>query len=518
MAINLTGLPIDSPLARVAREFRYAQGEFGISSPGRAIVLVGNKLSAGSETVETLGAPIADTNDCFARFGRRSEIAWMYRALRMVAPQATVSAIAVAENGSAAAASVVFTFTTTADAASAIRIEWGGQRWEVGVASGDTAIVQAAAVAAKINADPDVPFTAAVGSSPNDHKVTVTTSNLGPRSGQLLAALRLSYVTTIATTVSKGSVTAGTGADDVTNALAALATTTIYYHVPSCTATSGVTATDSGVGEYCQFIRAQSAPDVGKDCQVLFGLDASASEAAAVATSTAANLVRAAFYRTEDNDWPSWMVAAHMAGVRWLKEQGYPSASLTGYANGDTTPFAIPDPYDKSKRPSSTAATTDLNNGVTPVMFTPGGAPYLNRAVTSYSVLPGTSSKDYRARESHIPSALDAAWAYVYSRWAAIKQPNIAGDPVAGARPLKGFNTPGGVKRLILSAIDVLTSAACPFDNMPILDPDPAAVKRMKDSVYVEQRADGIGVSVSWEPVRHDNKDDFLILQGGPAY
>lgn len=514
MALSLTGIPADSPLARVSREFRYAQGEFGTSSPGRAIVLVGNKTSAGSETLDTLGEPIQDTADCYARFGRRSEVAWMYRALRRVAPTATVSAVAVTEGSGAAAATVDFTFATAASGVSTIRIDWGGERLEVGVASGDAAATQATAVNAKINANPDLPFTASVSSA----VLTVSAANLGPRHTQVLNSLRISYAVTVATTVSKGSVTAGTTADDFTAALAALANTTIYYHVPACTATSGVTATDNGVGEYCEFIRTQSAPAVGKDQQVIFGLDATQSEGTAVATSSVANLVRAHFYRTKSNDWTSAMVAAHMAGVRWLKEQAYPAASLTGYANGDATPFGIPDPFDKSNRPTATAATADLNNGVTPIMFTPAGGAYLNRDVTSYSVIPGTSTKDYRAREGHIPSTLDAAWAYLLGRWMATKQPNIAGDPLRGARPIKGFNTPGGMKRLVNSAIDVLSSSASPFDNMPILDPDPAAVARMKASVFVEQRADGIGVSVSWEPVRHDNKDDFLILQGGPAY
>jgi phage tail sheath gpL-like len=514
MALSLLGIPADDPKARIAREFRYAQGESGTGSPGRAIVLVANKTAAGSEPVETLGEPIQDINDCFVRFGRRSEIAHQYRALRMVAPRATVYAVAVAENGTAAASTVTFTFATAATGSSTLRIDWGGRRLEVGIASGDSANAQAAAFNAKVNADPDLPFSGSV----SNGVATITTANLGPRSAQLLNALRVYYAVNVGTTVSKGSVTAGTGADDYTNALAALGTTSIYYHAPACTAVSGVTATDGGVGQYCQFIRDQAAPAVGKDQQVIFGLDCTQSQGTAVATSSAANLVRAGFYRVQANDWTSAMVAAHMAGVRWLKEQAYPAASLTGYANGDGTPFAIPDPYDKTKRPSSTEVTADLNNGVTPICFTPLGGPNLDRGITSYSVLPGTANKDYRARESHIPSAEDAAWEYLYQRWSTTRQPNIAGDPRPGARPMKGFNTPGGMKRLVNSAIDVLTSSASPFDNMPILDPDPAAVQRMRDSVYVEQRADGIGVSVNWEPVRHDNKDDFLILQGGPAY
>ncbi len=511
--MNLTGIAADDPRSRVAREFRFAQGDATGNVPGREIVLVGNMLSAGSETVEKLGNYIQDSNDCYARFGRRSPIAWMYRTLRMVAPGARVRAIAV-ENGGGSSASVDFTISTTADADSVIRVEWGGKRLEVGVSSGDDETVQAAAVNGKVNADPDLPFSSGVSGG----VVTFTASAAGPNGDFIMNAVRVYYVTTMASTVSKGSVSAGSVADDYTNALAELARADIYYHVPECTASAGVTGTDGGVGQYCAFVRSESSPSVGKQLQVIFGLDCSQSEGTSVATSSAANAVRAAFYRVHGSDWTPAMVAAHMAGVRWLKEQAYPAASLTRYANGDATPFFIPDPFDKSNRPSATEVIADLNNGVTPICFDANGSPLINRAATSYSVLPGTANKDYRARESHIPSAEDAAWEYLAVRWGAIAQPNVCGSLAVGAKPLAKFNTPDDMIKLIHSVIDVLSSNQSPYDNTPILDPTPSVVAAMKASIAVETRADGFGVSVDFEPVRHNNKQDFLINQGGPAY
>lgn len=519
MSLALTGVSVTDPKARILREFRYAQGDASGQVAGRDIVLVANMTSAGTETVETLNAPIQDFNDCFTRFGRRSAMALLYRAVKKVAPQAIVWGVAVAENGAATASSVTFTFTTTADGPSTISVEWGTNilnYLQVVVGSGDTAIAQAAALAAAINANPDVPFTAVQQAPTNDHKVTVTCSNKGPRGDFIVNALRVRYLTPIATGVAKSAITPGAGADDITNALAALARQSIYYHAAECTAVTTVTVADGGVGQYCDYIRTQSSPSNGKDQILCVGVDGTQANGTAVAVSSAANLVRASFYRVHGSDWTPGMVAAHLAGVRWLKRQAYPAASLTGYTNADGTPFLPPDPFNKSNRPTASEMSADLNNGVTPIEFTAQGVARLNRGITSYSLIPGTSTKDYRAREDHIPEVLDAAWEYLQLRWLTTRQDNITGDPPKGGRPLKGFNTPARMRSLVFSVIDVLSSTACPFNNTPILDPE--AVDAMRASVYIEERPDGFGVSVDWQAARHDNKDDFLILQGGAAY
>ncbi len=99
-----------------------------------------------------------------------------------------------------------------------------GRSTTVSVETGDTAITQAAAFAAAINdwEDSGMPFTAAAGSNPNDHIVTVTTANLGTRSEYVLSQLRARYQTSVTTTVTKAAVSAGTNDDDFTAAYAAV--------------------------------------------------------------------------------------------------------------------------------------------------------------------------------------------------------------------------------------------------------------------------------------------------------
>lgn len=513
MTSSLTGLAAD-PRPRIAREFKFAQGNSTGASNDRPVIFVANKTSDGSETVETLGAPIADEADCIARFGKRSEIHWMYRACTMVDRTASISAIAVAENGTATAATVVFTFTTTADDVSTIAIEWATERILVGVSSGDTAIAQAAAVAAAINAQPYLPFTAAQGNAPNDHKVTVTMSQLGPRGDFVLNALRVRYLKTIATTVAKAAITSGTGADDVANAIDALSAE-FYYHVPSCTANTTVTTSDGGVGEYIQAIRDRALPTVGYDEQAVFGLDCTQAQATSVAISSAANSVYASFFRVESNDWPPWMVAAHCAAVKRSQEVVYPAANLAGYTQTDSTTFAIPDPYDKTDRPTVAEIKADLNNGITPIAFTSNGQSYIVRQITSYNVL-SSGLKDYRAREGHIPSVVHFFWEELLRRYAAQRQPNIAADPPKGVKPIPGYDYPRSVKALIYRTIDDLAGE---FSNQKaLLDSSPDAIQRMKDSTTVTLQNGGFFVNVLVEPVVHNLFDDFLISQGGNAY
>ncbi len=517
MSLNLTGIDPFSPSPRIAREFRFAQGPSTGSGNGRPILLVGNKLSGGSEAVETIGEPIANEADCYLRTGQRSEIAWMYRAAIQADPTATYYFCAVAENGSATASDVTFTFATTATAATNIIIESMGETLTVGVSTGDTAIVQAAAVALKITQNPDLPFSAAQQAPANDHKVKLTCVGLGPRGDYIMNRVRIRYSTSAGTTVAKGAVTAGTGADDVTLACSsAIAMKEFFYHAISQTAVTTVTASDNGLGEYIDFIRAQAAPSVGKQQLVCAGLDCAQSLRTAVGVSSASNSAYAILVGVENNDWMPWMIAAHVVAAKRLQEMRYAGASLAGYTNSDTTPFKIPAPYSAGDAPTETEIAADLNNGITAIRFTPQGAAVIVRQICAYNYVPGTSAKDYRTREGHIPSVIFYAWEELKRRWMVIKQSNVTEDQPAGAKPLKGFNTPKTMRDLVNSVIDDLSGNNCPSDNTAILDP--AAVPAMKASVFVETRPGGFGVSVNWQPVRHDLFDDFLILQGGPGY
>ncbi len=512
MTSTLTGIG-DSPIPRVAREFAFAQGSSVGAGTGREVVLVGNKTSDGTETVTTLGTAILSQADCDARFGARSEIRWMYAAFVSVDQGATIKAIAVVESAGTAA-SVTFTFVTAASALTTMFIDWGGFRLQVTVNSGDTAVTQCAAAVARINAEVNLPFSAAQGSGGNTHIMTLTASNIGPRGDFLMTAVRVSYFSNVTTTCTKASITSGTTADTFTLALAQLARTEIYYHVAACTASSGVTTTDGGVGEYIEFLRTQVSPANGKEQIAHFGLDCTQGQATTVATSSAANSVFAKFFRVKGNDIPPWMVAAINCAAHSIEERKYAAANMSGYTTSDSTKYPIPDPFDKSNRPSTTEIAADLNNGVCAIAFSPNGQSSLVRSVTSKSWTGSSTTKDYRAREGHIPSVTFAFWAELEARYIAQRQPNVAADPPQGVRPVPGCMYPLTLKGIVGGVMDDMCG---PFmNNMPLLDS--SVIADMRASISVELNPAGFFTRAIVQPVRHDLFDDFLISQAGPAY
>jgi len=513
VTLLLTGIG-DSPIPRIAREFKFGQGLSTGAGNDRPVVLVGNKTSAGSESAATLGLPIESLEDCENRFGKRSEIRWMYYAYRLIDPTGPVSAVAVAEGGGAAAATRTYIFATTATDATNMFIDWGGFRFIVPVSSGDTAIVQCAAAVAKINADPTLPFTASQGAPANDHIMTLSAAQLGPRGDFILGRVRVSYQKSVSTTVTAGAVSSGTGADDVTAAIAEITGSTFFYHVLAATANTTVTSTDNGVGEYITFIKTQALPVNGKDQTVIIGLDCTQSQATAVAISSAANSVYAFFYRVENNDWPPPLIAAHHAAMKRSQEVIYPAYNFAGYTNTDTTPYFVPPPFAKADVPTTTEIAADINNGVSPVSFRPDGTPYLVRDVTSRSWTGSSATKDYRAREGHITSVTFAFWEEVERRFIAQRQPNVAADPLTGTKPIAGFMYPIAARDLVWKVMDDMVG---PFINGQALL-DPSVIDDMKKSVFVDLGAAGIGTTATVQPVRHNLFDDFLINQAGPAY
>lgn len=519
----LTGISPFSPRPGITRELLFAQGSGGTGGQRRDVVLVGNKTAGASRTLdgngdatETIQGAFGSIQDVEERYGRKSEIYWAYKCFVDVDPGANIFICAVAENASAAAATRTYTFATAASDTTTLIIEWGGESTEVTVASGDTAITQAAAAVSAITKQVYWPFTAAVGGSGSEHIVTITASNGGPRGDLVVGRVRMRYRKSVATTITVGSVSSGTGADDFTNAIAAVAQSEFFYHVISATATSGVTSTDNGVGEYISGIVTQALPANGKDQEVHIGLVSTQANATTVATSSAANSVHAFFHHAENNDWTPFMLAAHCCAAKRSQEIAHPSANLTGYTNSDSTIFKVPDPFDKNDRPTGTEIDADLDNGVTPIAFGPNGAAYIVRMVSSRSWLGSSSAKDYRAREGHIGSAIKYAWAELKSRYVATRQPHVAADPIKGQKPLAGITYPSAVRALISGLIDDLAGPA--VGGIPVLDPSPDAVARMKASVAVVALPDGVSATVDFEPVRHLNKIQTLVKQTGPAY
>jgi phage tail sheath gpL-like len=512
----LIGIPNTSPIPRRARQFNPAAGS-SLSAGGlRPVILIGNKLSGGTEVVETLGGPIQSLSDCFARTGQRSELAWQYRAYTDVDQNALIYFVAMAEGVSATASTQTFAFANNATVQTVINVDSCKGRLQVEVSIGDTPTTQVANLVAAINADPDLPFSAAVDGM-SALQADITTYNKGPRSAGWIKQLRVSFDDpTNATTITTGSVVPGTVVDSCANAIVAASAGEFTYHSLACTSTSSVSSSDGGVGQYLTYIASSVAPVGNKSQMAIFAVDGTSAQAVAVTQSAAVNEVFAHCYRVYTCDWPPSMVAAHHTAVHRSTEVNYAATNLAGWTNSSTLGqvYQIPPPFNKANWPTTTQMTTDLNGGVSTVGFRSDGTPYIVRSITTYSWTGSSSTSDSRAREGHIPSVMLQFWGDLDAQMIAQNQPNVAQDPAPGTKPTAGFMYP----KTILSIARALISSMCgAYQNgMALLDP--SVLPQMLTETGASLTPGGWEVDPAIACVRHNLFDDTLISEIGPAY
>lgn len=500
----LTGVDPNDPIPANHIEIRFAQGAGTGGGFDRQVLLLGNKTSAGTEAADTLGDPIADSADCIARFGRRSEVYQMFRKYVAIDPNVTISAIAVAEGGGATASSFTWTFVTSAALTTTLVVECVGESFEMTIKSGDAIGTIAANLAAKLTEQLDWPVTASAALG----VVTVTAANLGPRGDYITNRMRAYFRLDPTTTITKSAITAGATDDDQTNALELIDKREFYYQVNPKSQTSGATATDNGLGEHAAFITSQALPGVGIRQQMVFGMVNTQANSTTLATSL--NNPRCFGIWSENCKLPPCMLAAMFAAVKRSKEIAHPAANLTDYGKGASDVFAVPAPVASGDRPTTTEVRACLNNGVTPIGFTTTGQSYIVRHVTTRSL--NGSANDYRVRSGHIVSALDYAAIAIAQDVDGSAQQFVTDDPPEGTPPLEGTTTPQIVAAIMREAINKLIR----FTGGPVLDPSFQA--QMLASVVVKRLTNGTSARAELQAVKPNDKTDTLLLQTDTGY
>lgn len=140
------------------------------------LLLVGQKIAAGSAVADEPIGPIQSEMEADALFGSGSMLAQMYRIARRNAPFQPIWALPLADPAGAAATG---TLTVTAPGVTGAGVFYVmGRRLTIQVNAADTGAIVAAAIAAAINAA-KLPVTAAVGGVGSEHIVTVTARHVG---------------------------------------------------------------------------------------------------------------------------------------------------------------------------------------------------------------------------------------------------------------------------------------------------------------------------------------------------
>jgi phage tail sheath gpL-like len=509
MPLVLTGIDLNDPTPGLKRELAPNRGRAGGATQARKVFIYGNKISSvGSASVDGLGWAVNEPiridggeDEVITRYGYRSELLLAFRTFTQHNPNSQVWMAFVAPG--TGSATVDFTFATTATASGAVRIQAFGEILEVAIASGDTASTIATAVGAEINKQ----LYWLVSASVVGAVVTVTATVAGNRYDHYLTQMRMTFNKSLATTVTKGSVTGGSTDDDNTGLITALSAWDFYYHVCPKSTVSSTSSTDNGIGEHLAHIADAVAPTKGKAAVLITGQVGTAAQGTTVATSM--NSPWAFHVCSKNNDWSPMMLAAAFAGILSYAELTNRAPNLVNYGIRDSSDrIFVPDPYTKSDRWTGTEIKTLLNNGCTPIQFTSDGKPYIVWYVTTKSLT--NSVNDYRSRPGHVPSVLFHFWESFASEWLSTVQQNVADDPARGEKPLPGFTYPRDARALLAAMVDRL------IDTAPaVLDPSQRAA--MKESIVVERLVSGIAARIGIGAVRHMLKAHFLIEEVGPS-
>ncbi|MGI8839764.1 MAG: phage tail sheath subtilisin-like domain-containing protein [Caulobacteraceae bacterium] len=157
LEFNSIPLTIRTPGAFV--EFDNTRAQKSLAPWDTRIMVLGQKLGAGS-AASLMPVPINAVGDGAAAFGRGSMLDRMILALQGVNKTTELWAMAVPQNVAGVAATYVTTFTAIPTGAGTLSLYIGGAVVQIAVAAAEPLATLATALAAAINADPDLPVSA----------------------------------------------------------------------------------------------------------------------------------------------------------------------------------------------------------------------------------------------------------------------------------------------------------------------------------------------------------------------
>lgn len=450
LALSLTGLDASNPIPGIYAEVRFAQGQSSGDFSAKKVLIIGPKTSAGSITVDTqVVGPLNDEADAIAYCGTGS-IAHQAAARFMSLNKSAQVYVICPTAATGTAAVEIITYTTTAAAAGVARVVLFGRTVEASVASGDTVTTIAAAVAAAINNQTDLPVTAT--SALGVVTVTARVAGVEYLSGRIRCQMiGTGITTTVAPTADiqfgssgVGAAALGAGTISYTTALATIAGTDYDYIVPCV-------QLDAPLDALMAQVNTLAEPSTGFRQKVIVGTCLTPSAATTLAASQ--NHARERICNSEENPEPCWLVGATVAAVMSKNEVSDPAYNFDSFGTKSGQAFPLQRPYNDSAIPTTTEIKSMLNNGVTAIGVSQGGQPYIVRSVTSYHK--NGSNFDYRVRDSSVVTVADAHTDNLVASLASSPWTKITTDPSNPSKqPRAEFATPNRVKAAVESEVN----------------------------------------------------------------
>ena len=446
----LTGLASNDPVPGVYVETNFAQGPATGADTSRPILVLANKLSAGSAVADTqiygpdTLIPLQTENDMIALAGAGSEAHRMYRRMALVNKVTAIYWLFVTPSaGTAATGTIVYTNAATANGTTGV---WVGDEYtETSIALGDAATAIATNVAATINAKTYLPVTASVATS----TVTLTAKQAGPRGNEIRYMARITAnIGTTATASVDAALASGATADSNTTALSTILARRFYYIASA--------ADDAGqLGAAVTQVNAQAAPTIGLRQRLFAGSVDTLANTITIATGL--NAARAELIWSQSSPWTSAEIAAYAAAVYALFESAdNPRTNFCSFGNDAATDpyWNIPRPRLDSAVPTRASIKSALNNGITPIGVNPNGSTYIVNRITTRSL--NGATPDYRIRAAHKVTICDFFSDDLQAK-AALQNAGkrIANDPPQGAKmPGPQVVTPSVFRGQIISLLN----------------------------------------------------------------
>lgn len=398
-AISLTGLTADDPTPGSYLQIDFAQGEAAGSGSPIEVLLMGNKLSTGTATVDTIVygpdtiVQLQTEQDAIDLFGTGSELHRMFRRFVAVNKDITVRAIAVTESAGNQATGTI-RYVGTATAAGTAKLYVHDEFVEVPIDNLDTAEDVATAMATAVNQQTHWGVTAAATATGTWGFLTLTARQRGTRGNEIryMPAITPNIGMTVPTAVDL-PMSGGSTADSNTTALSTINTSKYYYIV-------------SAAGDAAQFdalsdqVTNNAAPTTGIRQRCITGSVDTLSNTNTIATGR--NAARAEIVWSEKSPWTGAELAAnHAAIVTLFETKPNPRTNFSSFGNDAVTSqyWFVPRPRLDSAIPSRSNIKSALNNGVSPIGVNPNGTTYLVNRVTTRSL--NGSTNDYRIRDPH---------------------------------------------------------------------------------------------------------------------
>lgn len=325
------------------------------------MLIIGQRLATGS-VAELVPTKVFSDAEAAAYFGWGSHVHLMTRAAITANPYLDLTVVALDDAATAVDAHGTVTLTGPATASGSIKLFIGNKMVEVGITSGDTATVVAAALDAEMDKYPELPVTAVAALG----VLTFTAKNGGTLGNQIGLATEISAAGISAVIVAMAS---GAVDPDIDDALTPVFAEQYHIIATSLNDQTSLTA-------LATHIDSVSGPLEQRPSRGVYATTGTLAAATTLAGQINEGRMNHAFLRgTRSLSWD--LASAYAAVMAFEEDPAMPLNTL------ELTGIHAPD---IDQRLSRTEQESCLNNGVSPLEVGPGENVQIVRAITTYTL------------------------------------------------------------------------------------------------------------------------------------